>query len=298
MEADGIEKCNEQWFQGSVDKPTERPVVHLNYPNERDSGASSSKYEIQWQYCKTHAEECYIETKPEKCALCGSDPTGDLPRICESCHSLFQRFDRWKQGSHNFGEGALADDQGQDEKCDMCQILRTVGDQYPTSYKDGDKRMYQFTSNGINLLGTPFAIMDAYRSIVSYRPLVSWVDIRQKLSLCEVISRHEPSEREIQTMRSLDIWLIDVDSSRIVRMSDAEDDYAALSYVWGGPQPMLLENNLNQMQLPGALDHSTACSQTIRDAVTVCRRTGVRYLWVSGRELFFIYSAFLIEIGF
>jgi hypothetical protein len=56
--------------------------------------------------------------------------------------------------------------------------------------------------------------------------------------------------------------------------------YAALSYVWGGSQPMLLQKNLMYMQQAGALDVLGACSQTIRDAMLICRRTGVRYLWV------------------
>jgi hypothetical protein len=67
-------------------------------------------------------------------------------------------------------------------------------------------------------------------------------------------------------------------------MSEAEDFvplYAALSYVWGGPQPMLLKENIERMQEAGALDWPNACSQTIQDAIIVCRRTGVRYLWVS-----------------
>ncbi|KAH8693399.1 heterokaryon incompatibility, partial [Phaeosphaeriaceae sp. PMI808] len=34
------------------------------------------------------------------------------------------------------------------------------------------------------------------------------------------------------------------------------------------------------MQGVGALDKPSACSQTIRDAMLIYRRTGVRYLWV------------------
>lgn len=58
--------------------------------------------------------------------------------------------------------------------------------------------------------------------------------------------------------------------------------YAALSYVWGtAPVLRTLKSNLAALRLPGAFDHPEfPLPATIRDAVTLCARLGVRYLWV------------------
>lgn len=58
--------------------------------------------------------------------------------------------------------------------------------------------------------------------------------------------------------------------------------YAALSYVWGtAPVLRTLKSNLAALRLPGAFDRPEfPLPATIRDAVTLCARLGVRYLWV------------------
>lgn len=58
--------------------------------------------------------------------------------------------------------------------------------------------------------------------------------------------------------------------------------YAALSYVWGtAPVLRTLKSNLAALRLPGAFDRpEIPLPATIRDAVTLCARLGVRYLWV------------------
>jgi hypothetical protein len=54
--------------------------------------------------------------------------------------------------------------------------------------------------------------------------------------------------------------------------------YLALSYVWGGPQPMTTTDNVGDY-VSGGIPPSIL-PQTIRDAITVTRSLGQRYLWV------------------
>ncbi|KAK1831305.1 heterokaryon incompatibility protein 6, OR allele [Podospora conica] len=58
--------------------------------------------------------------------------------------------------------------------------------------------------------------------------------------------------------------------------------YAALSYVWGtNPVLRTLKSNVDDLRQPGAFDRREfSLPATIRDAVTLCSRLGVRYLWV------------------
>ncbi|KAK0750879.1 heterokaryon incompatibility protein-domain-containing protein [Schizothecium vesticola] len=58
--------------------------------------------------------------------------------------------------------------------------------------------------------------------------------------------------------------------------------YAALSYVWGtAPVLRALKSNVAALRRPGAFDRPEfSLPATIRDAVTLCARLGVRYLWV------------------
>ncbi|OTA58382.1 HET-domain-containing protein [Hypoxylon sp. EC38] len=54
--------------------------------------------------------------------------------------------------------------------------------------------------------------------------------------------------------------------------------YLALSYVWGGPQPMTTTGNVNEFVNKGL--NMSQFPQTIRDAVTVTHNLGQRYLWI------------------
>ena len=54
--------------------------------------------------------------------------------------------------------------------------------------------------------------------------------------------------------------------------------YATLSYCWGGPQPVLLKAaNIDEMTREIPLD---PLPQTIKDAIRVTRRLGIRFLWI------------------
>lgn len=74
----------------------------------------------------------------------------------------------------------------------------------------------------------------------------------------------------------------EVDDS--VRVRDTEDGevarYVALSYCWGGAQPVVLTRDSRaQMARPGGIALARL-PRTIRDAVVATRALGLRYLWV------------------
>jgi len=55
-------------------------------------------------------------------------------------------------------------------------------------------------------------------------------------------------------------------------------EYVALSYCWGGPQPVLLTTkNMSEMARGIPFSH---LPQTLQDAIKVTRRLGIRFLWL------------------
>ncbi|KLP21885.1 tol protein [Fusarium fujikuroi] len=77
--------------------------------------------------------------------------------------------------------------------------------------------------------------------------------------------------------------LIDVQSNCIVSGSSSHDDYAALSYVWGGgiPGTQLTTSNEQELQQTGSLSApGIILGHTITDAMNFCRQIGLRFLWV------------------
>jgi hypothetical protein len=77
-------------------------------------------------------------------------------------------------------------------------------------------------------------------------------------------------------------YLIDVETTCVVMPRIDEVRYLALSYVWGGPQPVqLLLSNKDLLMTPGGLcSASHTLPTTIDDAMLLTRRLGERYLWV------------------
>ncbi|KAK0702658.1 heterokaryon incompatibility protein-domain-containing protein [Lasiosphaeris hirsuta] len=124
--------------------------------------------------------------------------------------------------------------------------------------------------------------------------------VRRWFSICE--ARHGSVCNSAHTMRQMD-WnspktavpafrCIDLDRDCLVllRATVAPDDprYAALSYVWGRAGSdeeffKTLRANVTERELPGFFareDSQRRLPTTIRDAMTVTRRIGLRYLWV------------------
>ena len=285
MSVDDIEACNAQFLA---------PIAIGH--KIRDGG----------YYCEECAKKVYAtDHAGEKCSTphCNRDIStgGDLPQLCNSCHCLFQLYGTWLQKfESNKSEHELEyPDQRLHSSfsvaCSMCKLLKLARDRRhskrPADPND-QEHGFQYTPLGIFITGTPYSITHVRKQGYTHRPHVSWAQIRSWIVSCDTSSGHDATELQFKTLLSMDPFFIDVDDCRIVRMSanlDIFDGsptangvvYAALSYVWGGSQSMLVKGNLDQMQSIGALRDPAACSQTVRDAMLICRRTGVRYLWVS-----------------
>ena len=77
----------------------------------------------------------------------------------------------------------------------------------------------------------------------------------------------------------IDIGIENGEESAYVHLSSGQRVlYAALSYCWGGPQPITLTKLTKRDMLRGIA--TSTLPQTIQDAITVTRKVGLRYLWV------------------
>jgi hypothetical protein len=78
-----------------------------------------------------------------------------------------------------------------------------------------------------------------------------------------------------------DVRFIDIKNRCIVKQ-DGPVRYAALSYTWGTRrQYCLYKENADFLQLVGSLDHDdVSLRKGVVDAVEVCAKAGVPYLWV------------------
>lgn len=74
---------------------------------------------------------------------------------------------------------------------------------------------------------------------------------------------------------------IDVQEEKVVEIGGSNLQsfrYAALSYVWGGPQTFCLRtDNIMELQMPGSLRNTP---NTIRDVMTFASRLGLTYIYV------------------
>ncbi|KXT00870.1 hypothetical protein AC578_959 [Pseudocercospora eumusae] len=111
---------------------------------------------------------------------------------------------------------------------------------------------------------------------IDFETVRSWLD-----SCMNHESGHNDIEkRDDDTPIFTPTYLIDVLDNCIVE-TDVEDyRYLALSYVWGGPQPLqLLLYNKQQLLSKNSLLRCEVPA-TIADAIELVRRLGERYLWV------------------
>ena len=92
--------------------------------------------------------------------------------------------------------------------------------------------------------------------------------IEQWLSNCR--SRHGGCCAPVRTKQLERIWLIEVNTRKVVPHPSHECDYMALSYVWGDQkQPRFKEG-----------DYCDSLPQTLEDAIVITKALGKQYLWV------------------
>lgn len=108
--------------------------------------------------------------------------------------------------------------------------------------------------------------------------------IKKWIRRCDTAHTHSCVRRyDLYLLPTARLSFIDVENLCIVTPEgDAEVRYAALSYVWGTlPVLRALKSNIADLRRPGAFSTSKyRLPRTIGDAVTLCSRLGIRYLWV------------------
>ncbi|KAK4184901.1 heterokaryon incompatibility protein-domain-containing protein [Podospora australis] len=89
------------------------------------------------------------------------------------------------------------------------------------------------------------------------------------------------SGKPLLPTRVIDVGLDAYSNVRLhISSPEKRGDYVALSYCWGGPQPVTT-NTDNIIQFSGTEGIPiSALPQTLQDAVLITRRQGFRYLWV------------------
>ena len=86
-------------------------------------------------------------------------------------------------------------------------------------------------------------------------------------------------------MHLIDVGKGNGEESTYVHLSSGQRaPYAALSYCWGGPQPVTLTTLTMTDMLRGVA--TSTLPATIQDAITVTRKLGLRYLWVDSLCIF------------
>ncbi|KAM7194690.1 Heterokaryon incompatibility protein (HET) domain containing protein [Naviculisporaceae sp. PSN 640] len=129
---------------------------------------------------------------------------------------------------------------------------------------------------------------DPAAEVISTRPIVrfpgsstsllqvaSWLHACQQNHSCKTMPGPMPN-RLVQVMGTSG-------DDIVLRLCDMAKDkpiaYAALSYCWGGEQPMkTLRSNIDSYRTSGIPFHEQP--QTIKDAAKVCLEASIRYLWV------------------
>lgn len=113
--------------------------------------------------------------------------------------------------------------------------------------------------------------------------VISWTRVQDWLKEDDEKLRHHTPERNDMPRRRLPegFMIVDVEA-RCVTKAPKDCRYAALSYVWGPQRPDQLElttANAHHLLVRGSLNDGSVPG-TIRDAMTVCAKLGIGYLWV------------------
>ncbi|KAI1171396.1 heterokaryon incompatibility protein-domain-containing protein [Nemania sp. FL0916] len=124
-------------------------------------------------------------------------------------------------------------------------------------------------------------------SVIKARDRITQLWTEESFSLAKACidncaREHQESCPPLQTTSVLPDRVVDcIDTNKpriLLTNGKIYESYVTLSYVWGGPQPMLTTENVDKYTTDGL--EMTEFPQTIRDAVTVTNRIGLRYLWI------------------
>lgn len=210
--------------------------------------------------------------------------------FCEICFNIDSRFSKYssKEFPRRFSQKDLH--KGQSNGCRFCTMLSSCIEAFP-GYLDGDSIRCR---GRISVFRDIIRIVDVYATAAAGEewnilrlgrdvcrdpgsPSV-FSFIEQQLESC--LSKHEECGKdEVFTPTRLVFVGSEKKPMRLIEPSkDSSVRYAALSHCWGEDQPLQLK-----------LDNLTAFRSSIteadlpplyKDAVIVCKRLGIEYLWV------------------
>lgn len=106
------------------------------------------------------------------------------------------------------------------------------------------------------------------------RQVASWIDdCHEKHMACVAAAPTSLPTRVLAVEQGLG-----ADNVRIHETHGEKGLYAALSYCWGGPQPVMLMNDAYESMVAGI--ELSKLPRTLQDAVRVTRELGLSYLWI------------------
>ncbi len=100
--------------------------------------------------------------------------------------------------------------------------------------------------------------------------------------VCDPLVESTASKFDEPLLRTLGCVFRLIDTNKYCIVEDVKDPYIALSYVWGGVKGLQLkESNKEELLATNGLKaHWNEIPQTVRDAFSLVKRMGKRYLWV------------------
>lgn len=102
--------------------------------------------------------------------------------------------------------------------------------------------------------------------------------IRLWLQKCFTVHRNSPSPSTVLPTRVIDVGIQGESEPRLLSSKDIEGPYITLSYCWGGDIAFkTVKSNLKTREHSVPLD---TMPKTFQDAIFVCRKLDIQYLWV------------------
>lgn len=249
--------------------------------------------------------------KPDRSENSFTQGTRDSTQIhCQLCAKISRSIQKFIDGKFGEEQIGLFADCVNNRECTNCQQIVSYFTQYPLtetnsknaylimSFHEGSKYFFFGVGKGILVLRYANVHSCGSTSIVSgehcYHAELDdqWIDIRQVsewLKGCNMDHSgtcHSVLDPWKRIDIAQDIILMDVERQCLVRRSSS-CKYLALSYVWGNAQNMV-PFQTTQKEFPslcqdGAFTSSHGYNRlprTIRDSMVLCKKMGLRYLWV------------------
>jgi len=132
-----------------------------------------------------------------------------------------------------------------------------------------------YTENQVSTVFLPATHFDNHQIEESYLSVTGWIrDCQKNHESCCLASPTSRPKRLLDLIppnRDISLRLIETELARNYQ-------YAALSYVWGGPQRMA--TTTHNIEARSICIEEANLPRTIEDAIRISRKLGIRYLWI------------------